>query len=246
MRRLGGASAALFAATFALHCGGREGTLRSVAAPATSGSGSSSSGPAAASDPLCGEGWKWDGTRCTQTDLLAVGAEGKAEGRAPAKGGGGPGGGGPGGRGAGGDGPGGGGPGGSGEDGARGGGGSADEPSRATSAQSGVAAQLVVRDVTLGTGAEAKAGDNVRIHYVGTLADGTEFDSSRKRGIPFEFRLGSGQVIKGFDRGVVGMKVGGKRQLTIPPELGYGRKGAPPLIPPRATLVFEIELLDVT
>jgi hypothetical protein len=216
------ASAALFAAMFALHCGGREGTLRNVTAPVTSGSTASSSSPRTEGDPLCGEGWKWDGTRCTQTDLLAVGADGRKE-PPPPKGGA------------------------NGGEGAGAGGG--DEPSRASSLQSGGGvgtAQLVVRDVTVGTGAEAKAGDNVRIHYVGTLADGTEFDSSRKRGIPFEFRLGSGQVIKGFDRGILGMKVGGMRQLTIPPELGYGRKGAPPLIPPRATLVFEIELLDVT
>ena len=220
LRHAGVATAALFA-VFALHCGGREGTLRNVAAPVSSGSTTSTSSPRG-SDPLCGDGWKWDGTRCTQTDLLASGGDGKSD-PPPPKGGA------------------------NGGEGAGAGGG--DDPSRATSLQNSggaSAAQLVVRDVTVGTGAEAKAGDNVRIHYVGTLADGTEFDSSRKRGIPFEFRLGSGQVIKGFDRGVLGMKVGGMRQLTIPPELGYGRKGAPPLIPPRATLVFEIELLDVT
>jgi FKBP-type peptidyl-prolyl cis-trans isomerase FkpA len=107
-------------------------------------------------------------------------------------------------------------------------------------------ANLIIVDGTVGTGTEAKSGDTVKIHYTGTLKDsGKEFDSSRARG-PFEFKLGTGMVIKGFDRGVTGMKVGGKRTLTIPPELGYGRKGAPPVIPPNATLVFEIELMDVS
>ena len=109
----------------------------------------------------------------------------------------------------------------------------------------GTSSQLGITDLIVGKGAEAKSGDNVRIHYVGTLADGSEFDSSRKRNMPFEFKLGTGMVIKGFDRGVTGMKVGGKRKLTVPPGLGYGRKGAPPVIPPNATLTFEIELLDV-
>ena len=90
-----------------------------------------------------------------------------------------------------------------------------------------------------------KAGDTVRVHYTGTLLDGTTFDSSRPRGTPFEFKVGAGQVIRGFERGVVGMRVGGVRKVTIPPEMGYGRKGAPPVIPPNATLIFEIELLDV-
>ena len=127
------------------------------------------------------------------------------------------------------------------------------EPTMATAAIEGPAppppvarpgGALGVDDVTIGTGPEAKPGDQVRVHYTGSLPDGTQFDASRPRGAPFEFRLGQGMVIKGFERGVVGMKVGGIRKLTIPPELGYGRKGAPPTIPPNATLVFEIELLD--
>jgi peptidylprolyl isomerase len=100
-------------------------------------------------------------------------------------------------------------------------------------------------DVTLGKGAEAHPGDTVRVHYTGSLLDGTTFDSSRPRGTPFEFKVGAGQVIRGFERGVVGMRVGGVRKVTIPAEMGYGRKGAPPVIPPNATLIFEIELLDV-
>ena len=83
------------------------------------------------------------------------------------------------------------------------------------------------------------------MHYVGTLTDGTKFDSSRDRGQGFDFKLGAGQVIKGWDQGVAGMKVGGVRKLTIPPELGYGARGYPPVIPPNSTLVFEVELLDV-
>lgn len=84
------------------------------------------------------------------------------------------------------------------------------------------------------------------MHYVGTLTDGSKFDSSRDRGSPFQFRLGAGQVIKGWDQGVAGMKVGGLRKLTIPPELGYGARGFPPVIPGNSTLVFEVELLGVS
>ena len=84
--------------------------------------------------------------------------------------------------------------------------------------------QLVIEDIRVGTGAEAKAGQKVSVHYVGTLADGKKFDSSRDRGRPFEFALGAGQVIKGWDQGVAGMKIGGLRKLTIPPALGYGAK----------------------
>ena len=105
--------------------------------------------------------------------------------------------------------------------------------------------QTQIEDVKVGDGAEAKAGDRVSVHYVGTLADGTKFDSSRDRGAPFAFGLGRGQVIQGWDVGVAGMKVGGIRKLTIPPEEGYGSRGAGGVIPPNATLLFEVELLGV-
>lgn len=108
------------------------------------------------------------------------------------------------------------------------------------------ATELSSEDLEVGTGAEAKTGDSVKVHYTGTLTDGTKFDSSLDRGTPFEFTLGAGDVIKGWDQGVVGMKVGGKRQLTIPPDLAYGERGAGGIIPPNATLIFEIELLEVT
>jgi len=104
---------------------------------------------------------------------------------------------------------------------------------------------LQTEDVKLGTGAEAKAGQKVTVHYVGTLTSGSKFDSSRDRGEGFTFQLGAGQVIEGWDKGVAGMKVGGVRKLTIPPEMGYGARGYPPVIPPAATLLFEVELLDV-
>jgi FKBP-type peptidyl-prolyl cis-trans isomerase len=105
--------------------------------------------------------------------------------------------------------------------------------------------KLEVKDLAVGKGAEAKAGDNVKVHYVGTLTDGKEFDSSKKHDKPFDFELGAGRVIKGWDQGVAGMKVGGKRKLTVPPSLGYGARGFPPVIPPNSTLVFEVELLEV-
>lgn len=104
---------------------------------------------------------------------------------------------------------------------------------------------LQIDDIKVGTGPEAKAGQKVTVHYVGTLTDGSKFDSSRDRGQGFDFKLGAGQVIKGWDQGVAGMKVGGVRKLTIPPELGYGAGGYPPVIPPNSTLVFEVELLKV-
>jgi len=105
-------------------------------------------------------------------------------------------------------------------------------------------AELVKEDLVVGTGVEAVAGKKVSVHYTGTLTDGKKFDSSVGRG-PFDFKLGAGQVIQGWDQGVAGMKVGGKRKLTIPPELAYGKRGFPGAIPPDATLIFEVELLDV-
>ena len=104
---------------------------------------------------------------------------------------------------------------------------------------------LKIEDLEVGTGDEATAGRTVVVHYTGWLLDGTKFDSSVDRGTPFEFRLGAGQVISGWDQGVEGMRVGGKRRLTIPPELAYGDRGAAGVIPPGATLVFEVELLEV-
>src|SRR5437879_7166238 len=106
-------------------------------------------------------------------------------------------------------------------------------------------AELKIEDLAVGSGAEAKSGKTVSVHYTGWLTDGKKFDSSKDRGRPFDFRLGAGQVIKGWDEGVSGMKVGGKRKLTIPPEKGYGASGAGGVIPPNATLVFEVELLGV-
>lgn len=104
---------------------------------------------------------------------------------------------------------------------------------------------LQVQDLVVGTGTEVKSGMAAQVHYTGWLTDGTKFDSSVDRGEPFAFLVGGGQVIKGWDLGVVGMKVGGKRKLTIPPALGYGATGAGGgKIPPNATLVFEVELLD--
>ncbi len=103
---------------------------------------------------------------------------------------------------------------------------------------------LQITDVVVGTGPEARSGQTVAVHYTGTLVDGTKFDSSKDRGQPFSFTLGTGQVIKGWDQGIVGMKVGGTRTLVIPPALGYGDRGTGP-IPPNATLNFEVELLAI-
>lgn len=107
------------------------------------------------------------------------------------------------------------------------------------------ASGLRITDLEVGTGAEASSGQTVVVHYRGTLEDGSQFDASYDRGTPFSFPLGAGRVIKGWDEGVQGMKVGGKRKLVIPPELGYGARGAGGVIPPNATLIFEVELLEV-
>jgi FKBP-type peptidyl-prolyl cis-trans isomerase FkpA len=107
------------------------------------------------------------------------------------------------------------------------------------------AAGLKYQELVEGTGAEAKAGNTVTVHYVGTLTNGIKFDSSKDHGAPFSFRLGRGEVIRGWDLGVSGMKIGGKRKLTIPGNLAYGPRGCPPDIQPNATLVFEVELLAV-
>jgi FKBP-type peptidyl-prolyl cis-trans isomerase FkpA len=105
-------------------------------------------------------------------------------------------------------------------------------------------ANLQMEDLVVGTGPEAKKGQTVSVHYTGWLTDGKKFDSSKDHGQPFSFALGRGQVIQGWDEGVVGMKVGGRRKLTIPPEMGYGKQGFPGAIPPNSTLVFEVELLE--
>jgi FKBP-type peptidyl-prolyl cis-trans isomerase FkpA len=104
---------------------------------------------------------------------------------------------------------------------------------------------LVVEELECGDGEEAQRGDLVTVHYTGTLENGRKFDSSRDRGEPFPLRLGAGMVIPGWEEGLPGMRAGGTRKLTIPPELGYGEAGRPPEIPPNSTLVFEIELLEV-
>jgi FKBP-type peptidyl-prolyl cis-trans isomerase len=105
--------------------------------------------------------------------------------------------------------------------------------------------ELKIEDIKTGTGAEAKAGNSVTVHYTGTLTDGTKFDSSLDRSEPFTFNLGAGDVIAGWDQGVAGMKVGGKRKLTIPSSMAYGDSGVPGAIPGGATLVFDVELLKV-
>lgn len=105
--------------------------------------------------------------------------------------------------------------------------------------------ELIIEDLAIGDGKAAESGSRIVVHYTGKLEDGTVFDSSVPRGMPFDFVLGAGQVIAGWDQGFCGMKVGGKRKLTIPPHLGYGEHGAGGVIPPNATLVFEVELLDV-
>ena len=108
-----------------------------------------------------------------------------------------------------------------------------------------LASGLQFEDLVVGNGKMAEPGMNVSVHYTGWLTDGTKFDSSLDRGQPFKFQLGAGAVIQGWDEGVKGMRIGGKRKLTIPPDLGYGAHGAGGVIPPNATLVFDVELLDV-
>jgi FKBP-type peptidyl-prolyl cis-trans isomerase len=108
-----------------------------------------------------------------------------------------------------------------------------------------MAEELKIEELAAGNGTEAAAGKTVDVHYTGWLTNGKKFDSSVDRGKPFSFKLGAGQVIKGWDEGVKGMKVGGKRKLTIPPHMAYGERGFPGAIPPNSTLVFEVELLGV-
>lgn len=105
---------------------------------------------------------------------------------------------------------------------------------------------LVIEDLVIGKGAAAAAGNEILVHYVGWMSDGKQFDSSRNRRDPLDFELGAGDVIKGLDQGLPGMRVGGKRKLTIPPELAYGEHGLAGIIQPQETLVFEVELLEVT
>jgi FKBP-type peptidyl-prolyl cis-trans isomerase FkpA len=123
------------------------------------------------------------------------------------------------------------------------------EPPKMTTVEAGFeqkAGGLQFKDTEVGTGDEAKAGQMVTVHYTGTLFDGgKKFDSSKDRGEPFQFALGAGQVIKGWDQGFEGMKVGGKRTLIIPPAMGYGERGYPPVIPGNAVLKFDVELLGV-
>lgn len=118
-------------------------------------------------------------------------------------------------------------------------------PTKVTGNGTKTADGLQYWDITTGTGDTAKSGQSVTVHYTGWLTSGKKFDSSVDRGQPFKFNLGAGQVIKGWDEGVAGMKVGGKRQLRIPPELGYGSSGAGGVIPPNSTLIFDVELLGV-
>ena len=120
-----------------------------------------------------------------------------------------------------------------------------DEPGQQSFSPTVTVQKLEIVDELVGTGREAKAGDRVKVHYTGTLTNGDKFDSSRDRNEPFPFTLGKGEVIKGWDQGVAGMKVGGKRKLTIPSDLGYGDQGSPPKIPPGATLKFDVELIGI-
>src|ERR1700691_5330973 len=118
-------------------------------------------------------------------------------------------------------------------------------PTKVTGKAKKTASGVEYWDIVVGTGTTAASGNMVKVHYTGWLTTGKKFDSSVDRGQPFDFKLGAGQVIKGWDEGVAGMKVGGKRQLRIPPDAGYGSKGAGGVIPPNATLIFDVELLGV-
>ena len=117
-------------------------------------------------------------------------------------------------------------------------------PTKVTGAPIKTASGLEYWDIKVGTGAVAQSGHHVKVDYTGWLTNGKKFDSSVGTGHPFDFMLGAGQVIKGWDEGVAGMKVGGKRQLRIPPDLAYGAKGYPGAIPPNSTLIFDVELVD--
>jgi FKBP-type peptidyl-prolyl cis-trans isomerase len=119
--------------------------------------------------------------------------------------------------------------------------GSEDCPTEPTTTDSG----LQIKEIECGDGEAAEKGDTLEVHYEGRLEDGTKFDASRDHGSTFEFQVGAGSVIQGWDEGLIGMKIGGTRELTIPPELGYGAAGSPPVIPPNATLVFVVELVDI-
>ncbi len=118
-------------------------------------------------------------------------------------------------------------------------------PTKVTGAPIKTASGLEYWDIKVGTGAVAQSGQNVKVDYTGWLTNGKKFDSSVGTGRPFEFQLGASQVIKGWDEGVAGMKVGGKRQLRIPPDLAYGEKGYPGVIPANSTLIFDVQLVDV-
>ncbi|AJE03729.1 FKBP-type peptidyl-prolyl cis-trans isomerase [Geobacter pickeringii] len=119
------------------------------------------------------------------------------------------------------------------------------KPGISTAAMTKTPSGLAYQDLVVGTGPEPTRGKPVKVHYTGWLENGTKFDSSVDRGEPFIFTIGAGEVIPGWDEGVMSMKVGGKRKLVVPPQLGYGAAGAGGVIPPNATLIFEVELIDV-